>query len=277
MQRRPHHRGFTLLELLVVIGIIAVLIGLLFTSMRRVREHARTVTCASNLRQLVAAAKLYSVRYDRTMLPARHLPGSGAGWWPSILLEEKLIDVPSATDAEVAAGRTAMSWGILFCPSGEQSFFPPDLTNNTAVPANRQDPMAMRAYRMRNPRQKVTVDCWYGINADRGDKTDQGPAVRAIDSSSDVYLREANIRSPSDTVMLYDGLIYHQMAVNANRLNARHGFQTLTNIGFFDGHVETIPTATLPGGLGAAKPADFTALKTKSSRPKWWLEQGTRQ
>jgi prepilin-type N-terminal cleavage/methylation domain-containing protein/prepilin-type processing-associated H-X9-DG protein len=62
-------RGFTLLELLIVVAIIAVLAAVLFPVFAQAREKARATACLSNARQVGLAMTMYMQDYDEVILP----------------------------------------------------------------------------------------------------------------------------------------------------------------------------------------------------------------
>lgn len=67
---RTQKAGFTLVELLVVIGIIAVLVAILLPALNRARENANRISCLSNLRQIGNAFVMYT--------------NENKGWFPNI-------------------------------------------------------------------------------------------------------------------------------------------------------------------------------------------------
>ena len=71
MARRKANRGaFTLVELLVVIGIIALLIGILLPSLSKAREQARLTQCLANVRSLTQASILMTQDHHGFMQPS---------------------------------------------------------------------------------------------------------------------------------------------------------------------------------------------------------------
>jgi prepilin-type N-terminal cleavage/methylation domain-containing protein/prepilin-type processing-associated H-X9-DG protein len=90
-------RGFTLIEMLVVIGIIALLLSILAPPLSAARHHAKTVVCAANLRQITSGLTTYALDnrnyppgFDDTfplnsVSPPGGYPGNPTfdkrGWW----------------------------------------------------------------------------------------------------------------------------------------------------------------------------------------------------
>lgn len=122
MSRDPsRRRAFTLVELLVVLGILAVLSAILFPVFARARESARKTTCVAQLSQLYKAAKMYIDDNDRTLVPARtEAVGSGTrGVTWCVLLQPYLQSrqvLICPTDPEPAASADSLclphSYGI---------------------------------------------------------------------------------------------------------------------------------------------------------------------
>ena len=112
-------RGFTLVELLVVVAILSLLAALLFPAFATVREKGRQTSCGSNLKQIANAFLMYQDNWDESF-PAYHrmkLPRSNAGCGWSCHWSPQLTPFLKALPTGTRIKKEKPAASVFICPS----------------------------------------------------------------------------------------------------------------------------------------------------------------
>ncbi len=265
--------GFTLVEVLVVIGIIALLISILLPALNKARGAANEVKCLANLRTLGQAVVMYSVANKGVVLPTVIWKNGGVDYWPSLLIANKLLP-PQDASADTTNPNALSS--VLICPSVLDVV----QENSPGDGAKKDDPTFLLDGRW-------TFNT-YGINGTsftvggNGGEPATSQQVNAFPSSSISFGTDAvyplkktsRIKRSAEVALIFDGKEWNIWASPAaaniivSRLSGqRHGKwdptkpdkSGRTNVLFLDGHAAGFARQDLPGITEAAFFTDFSA------------------
>jgi prepilin-type processing-associated H-X9-DG protein/prepilin-type N-terminal cleavage/methylation domain-containing protein len=239
--KRPKARGFTLVELLVVIGIIALLISILLPALNKARNQAKKVQCLSNLRNLGNCFVMYTT--------------ANKGWWPFPTSTLSAADkgVPIWYDAidpylaaKVGIGRTGVAATRTYGAAKQDPVWNdfPDTVGTGQGTIKESN----RTYKLNSQLRSVLIRPGGNFAMPiRQNWIKESTKLIVIGDSVgyDIFPFDANTNAAN-------GRFSMQMSDNADNGDAylylRH--QNTANIAFADGHAENCNFKLTPPGMG---------------------------
>ena len=275
-QFRPWTRAFTLVELLVVIGILGVLMGLIGSALSKAKGKARTVQCQNNLKQLNLANSHYVASNDEALPLAIYRPQPvGTPGEQIYSFDDQLYEHlgKKLTAAEMQADRIpiAKQSKLLTCPEDK---IPPLPAFNTPGTWRRTYSMSeanMGGVNYGQPLLSLKdggVGLYYS--------SFWGPPINALVQAA--VLREHQIGSPQTTLLFVERPDARNFAGNdhfsvtkstsnqlygigGNSAKAYHGGKFV--YAYCDGHIAVLEPKQTWGAFGAVNPwaGDWTMRK----------------
>lgn len=202
MERVHGRRGFTLVELLVVIGIIALLIGILLPALSMARERAFTIKCAANLRSIGQGLNIYVAQYHQCY-PAAYIYAGMVVHQPDSEVPDQAVNgyVHWSSFLYNSQGTTVRNrylntagWEMFQCPDIPNGGLPPTNTYPGNLDGGQQNDQGSNVIDFQAPR------CAYTVNEAI---CPRNKFVKGFQGASRVYqyVNAGRIKHPSTTIL----------------------------------------------------------------------------
>lgn len=244
------HRGFTLVELLVVISIIALLIALLLPALKQAREVAKQVKCLAQQRQVGVAFYAYSNDYQGRLPDGYNTHGSGT------------------------SGRRA--WYYYMVGPGGNYLFPTDAVNYKAIRCTKNTGGYYGGYTSHHPSSAAP-----GMD---GQFMYRDVETIAGSTYTFTYYRLARCPAPSRFMMLADTTTGNPVTAGMWYFNTNgpgYVMGSYPNVGIWLSHLDAANTLYVDGHAATAGPEQLLAAANEPRTAStngihvWYKEDGT--